>query len=81
MIKIGEGQTFKKMEEYLQEWDNRDKALIVEDRFGDHGMMHVFGGNFCGDWLSGDGVIFWSNKDVTSAEPEDEFKLIEIVKF
>lgn len=80
-IKVGQLYTFKDMESFLDDWENRSKVLVIEDKCKDRGMMHTFGGNFCGDWLSGDGVVFWNNKDVTSAEPNDEFNLLKIILF
>lgn len=80
-IQIFKWYTFKDLESFLQDLDNRSRALVVENKFGDHGMMHVFGGNFCGDWRSGDGVVFWNDKDVTSADSEDKFKLMQIIEF
>lgn len=74
--------TFKELEEFLNESKNKNKSLIVKNESQDcTAMMHVFTENFCGAWVSGDGVLFYSDGETHSAEPTDEFLLIEIVSF
>lgn len=78
-MKKGKSYTFKQLEDFLKKSD-RGKSLIVESAsFGDKAMMHIFGGNFCGDWLSGDGVLFYEDGEVHSANPDDGFLLLDII--
>lgn len=79
-IQAGENYEFKALEYWLNTWENRNKCLVLH--LGkESGIMHTFGGNFCGDWRSGDGVIFWDNNDVTSADPDDRFLVKQIIQF
>lgn len=90
-IQIGEKYTFAQLEEFLNDADSWGKALIVSHRipgitskgtgFPGTAIMHTFGGNFCGDWLSGDGVLFYNDTEVHSAEPDQEFKVLQIISF
>lgn len=74
--------TFKELQEFLNEWNNRNKFLIVKNESQNcTAVMHVFMGNFCGDWLSGDGVLFYNDGEVHSAEEDDEFTLLDVVSF
>jgi hypothetical protein len=42
-------------------------------------MMWLFQENFSKEYESGDGVLFYEDGDSTSANPGDEFELIEII--
>lgn len=76
-MKKGDICTFKELEEFLTEPRNNSKYLKVE-RSGYVAVMHVFRENFCGDWLCGDGILFYSDGEVHSAEPDDIFLLTDI---
>src|SRR4051812_23706086 len=90
-ITPGNKYQFHELERWLNDWDNRDKALIVTHRipgiipagtgFEGTAIMHTFGGNFCGDWLSGDGVLFYNDTEVHSAEPDQEFTVLQIIQY
>jgi len=73
--------TFKELQEFLYEIDNCNKFLIVENDTEDRAVMHVFRGNFCGDWRAGDGVLFYNDGETHSAEDDDEFMLINVLTF
>ena len=74
--------TFKELEEFLCEEGNENKFLIVKNESYDStAVMHVFMVNFCGDWRSGDGILFYNDGETHSAEDHDEFTLIDVVSF
>lgn len=82
MEKIREGTscTFDEIEKLLQE-DERSLSLIVLNvEHNKKAIMHIFWGNFCGDWLSGDGVLFYEDREVHSANDEDEFLILRIIE-
>jgi hypothetical protein len=84
MTKLVKEQTynFSHLETFLNEWENRNKLLIVKDKANNAtAVMHIFLENFCGDWKSGDGILFYSDGEAHSAESYDEFLLIDIVTF
>lgn len=69
--------TFLQLEKFLS--DKPGTYLIVASiEYPERATMHIFGNNFCGDWVSGDGVLFYANGEVHGANPSDEFKLIAI---
>lgn len=72
--------SFRELEIFLQNWDNRDKCLKVADD-NCTALMHTFKGNFCGDWKDGDGILFYSDGEIHSSEPDTEFFLLEIIEF
>ena len=72
----GNKYRFFDLETYLQ--SNPGQCLLVMDSEGDCAMMHVFGGNFCGDWKSGDGILFYKYEQ-HSAGPDDLFTLLQII--
>lgn len=81
-MEIQKSYSFKQLQSYLEKWDNRDKCLIVKNEDQDvTAIMHIFWDNFCGDWLSGDGVLFYSDGETHSADDNDMFTLISIIKF
>jgi len=74
--------SFKELRTFLNNWDNRNKFLIVKnDLQGGTAVMHCFGDNFCGDWLSGDGILFYNDGEAHSAYDNDKFTLIDVVSF
>lgn len=74
--------TFEELQEFLYEWENRNKFLIVKNESQNcTAVMHVFMENFCGNWLSGDGVLFYNDGETHSAKDSDEFTLIDVVSF
>lgn len=77
-IKVGSKHTFLALEKFLE--SKPGTFLVVEniEYRNERAVMHVFGGNFCGDWKSGDGVLFYADGEVHSAEPGDHFKVISI---
>lgn len=79
-MKIGFTYTFKQLQDYLLKDDNQNVSIIVKNKeYNENAMMHVFRGNFCGDWLAGDGILFYSDGETHSANDEDEFILINII--
>jgi hypothetical protein len=80
MLKVGQSYAFEELEKFLA--SKSGVYLMVENQDDKStAIMHVFGGNFCGDWLSGDGILFYNNGEQHSAEPHDEFKVLKIVEF
>lgn len=77
-METGKKYTFKRLEKFLNKWENRNKCLLVELQ-NQRAIMHVFGGNFCGDWKSGDGILFYDDNEQHSAEPEEGFILVKIL--
>lgn len=74
--------SFKELEDFLNEWKNKNKSLVIKNESQDcTAMMHVFTENFCGAWVAGDGILFYSDGETHSAEPNDEFTLIDIISF
>ena len=79
-VKIGDTKTFEQLEKYLNQWENRGKCIVVHDiEDNSFAFMHTFGGKFCGDWRSGDGILFYDNNEQHSALPEREFKILNIL--
>lgn len=74
----GNTYTFIRLQEHLGKSKPGTFALVENIQYGGRAIMHIFGGNFCGDWLSGDGVLFYADGEVHSANEGDEFKLISL---
>lgn len=72
--------TFEQLEGFMNKSDPGTYLLVENMEFKQKAVMHIFGGNFCGDWLSGDGVLFYDNGEVHSSNPDDEFRLIKIME-
>ncbi len=72
--------TFKRLEAMLNEEPNRGRSFVVEHvQYKQRAVMHVFKGNFCGDWLAGDGVLFFDDGEVHSSEPGTEYRLVSVI--
>jgi hypothetical protein len=80
MRKLTNGKTyaFYNLEKRLGERKPGTYALVENVQYGGRAIMHIFRGNFCGDWLSGDAVLFYADGETHSANEGDEFKLISI---
>jgi len=74
--------SFKQLQDFLNDWDNRNKFLIVKNKEQNStAVMHVFMENFCGEWKSGDGILFYNDGEAHSADDSDKFTLINTVSF
>lgn len=72
--------TFNELEEFLNEWENVSKCLIVKNNeLNQNAFMHVFGENFSEGYQSGDGILFYNDGDACSADHDTEFTVIDIV--
>lgn len=79
-MKVKEVHSFKDLEEFLNK--NPGTALIVRDiGNSQNAIMHTFGGNFCGDWKSGDGILFYEDGEQHSADSDAEFLINKIITF
>lgn len=77
-METGKEYSFKTLEEFLNEWENRNKCLLVEFQ-NQRAIMHVFGVNFSENYQSGDGILFYDDNEQHSAEPNDEFTLVRVL--
>lgn len=79
-LEIGKSYSFEDLEKYLFQYKNRKKFLKLFDlRDKQKAIMHVFFANFYGDWKSGDGVLFYDDCEVHSADSDDMFKVVEVM--
>lgn len=79
-MKTNKTYTFKKLESFLNGDENWDKCLIVKNiEQKITAVMHVFLGNFDEAYKSGDGILFYSDGEAHSANPDDKFLLIQII--
>lgn len=79
-IEKGKTYTFEHLEKYLI--DHEEKGMqflkVQNVEHGNKAMMFVFFENFCGNWRSGDGVLFYDDGETHSASDYDKFKVLEI---
>lgn len=80
MRKLTNGETyaFYNLAKRLGQRKPGTYALVEDKQYGGRAIMHIFRVNFCGDWVSGNGVLFYADGEVHSANDGDEFKLISI---
>jgi hypothetical protein len=79
-MEAGVAYTFKRLEQELRLERYRGSAFVVEHvQYGQRAIMHVFKGNFCGDWLAGDGVLFFDDGGVHSSEANTEYRLVRVI--
>lgn len=79
-METGVVYTFKRLEQELGLEKHRGSAFVVEHiKYHQRAIMHVFKGNFCGDWLAGDGVLFFDDGEVHSSEPATEYRLVRVI--
>lgn len=79
-VKIGESYTFESLEKFLFQYENENKFLKLYDPTNKQkAIMHVFFQNFCGNWRSGDGVLFYDDGETHSADSGDLFEVLEIM--
>lgn len=82
MLELLKAYTFEQLENFLREWENIDKCLLVKNEPCDcTAIMHVFQENFSDAYQSGDGVLFYRDGDTKSADADDEFTLLQIISF
>jgi len=81
-IEPGKIYGFKRLEAALREYEIGERAVfVVEDiDAGERAFMHTFSGNFCGDWRSGDGILFYESHEEHSANPNALFKLLKVIE-
>lgn len=79
-LELGKQYTFKDLEEYLFQHENRALFLKLYDiQNKQKAIMHVFFENFSGVWKSGDGVLFYDDGETHSADSGDMFIVEEIM--
>jgi len=72
--------SFSELESFLRQWENQNKCFKVNNVDQKcNALMHTFQENFCGDWKAGDAILFYADGEVHSAEPRDQFLLLEII--
>lgn len=77
----GELYSFTKLQEFLIDSDRNIYLIVENTEMSQTAVMHVFMENFCGDWRSGDGVLFYADGETHSANEDDLFRLVEIRNF
>ena len=78
-----EGQTyqFKDLEKLLFfRWDEGICLRVKNILHRNYAIMHVFTENFSSAYQSGDGVLFYDDGETHSANPDDEFVIVKIIK-
>ena len=79
-LELGKPHTFEDLEKYLFQHENRAKFLkLYDSQNKQNAIMHVFFENFCSDWKSGDGILFYDDGETHSADSEDLFVVKEII--
>lgn len=78
---IGKKYTFSQLEKLISidEIDDPKFYRVLNDQYQSFAMMTVFMENFSQTWQSGDGVLFYDDSEVHSADPGDIFILLEII--
>jgi hypothetical protein len=71
--------TFLELQQFLNQ-DTGKHLIVKNEKTGDTAVMHVFRENFCGGYVSGDGILFYADGEVHSANESDKFILIDIIK-
>lgn len=55
----GKEYTFKELQDFLIKHDKTNVCLVVNNiQYKERAIMHIFLGDFCGDWKSGDVYFF-----------------------
>ena len=73
---------FEKLEKFLVDSESNNVCLVLKDvKNQQNAIMHVFFENFSSSYLSGDGVLFYDDGEAHSAEPDDVFEILKIIKF
>lgn len=82
MLKLLKAYTFEELEKFLVDWDNIDKCLIVKNEpCNITAIMHVCQESVSASYRSGDGILFYRDGDIKSADDDDEFTLLQIISF
>lgn len=78
---IGSTYTFSQLEEFLNEEKFGEYSFLrVHDiKSNQFALMGLFRSNFCGDWLSGEGVLFYDDGETHSSDSDTEFKFLAII--
>lgn len=78
---MGKIETFKKLEKLLGDRSGSVALLKSKEESskGEIAIMHIFSENFSGNWLSGDGILFWEDGEVTSADDDHRFEILDIL--
>jgi hypothetical protein len=80
-IALNRSYSFTELESYLNEieFGNRAMLRVYDKRNKEYAIMATFGDNFSDQYHSGDGVLFYSDGDTTSADNDDMFELISVI--
>lgn len=77
MLIIGNQYSFEGLEKEISDADYI-AVKILNLEYNLIGIMHIFSENFSKNYLSGEGVIFYQDGETHSANPWDQFKVLEI---
>lgn len=73
----GDCTKFKNFEKAMNQLERLGPAILIEGLKGEgRGIAIRLGENLSKKWQSGDVIIFWSNGDHTTMDPEDEIRII-----
>lgn len=78
LIKLHGTYNFAQLEIWLRA--NFDKALILNSKDGTS-IMHVLHQTISSEWVKGDGILFYSDGTVHSANGDDTFVVIKKISF
>lgn len=70
---------FQELEKLLSDESYTVAFRVKEMRYDLYALMLGFSGNFSDAYQSGDGVLFYEDGETHSADPTDEFTLLEII--
>lgn len=76
---LGKIYRFDFLEKLLSHYDSKFLIRLRNIEYNSYCMMWLFQENFSREYQSGDGVLFYEDGDSTSANPGDEFEMIEII--
>jgi len=81
-MEVGKTYRFEQLEKMLLKDDRQNVFIIVRNiQYNETAVMHLFLENFAENWLSGEGVLFYSDGVAKSADGWDEFELLSINTF
>lgn len=80
-IVLSETYSFEQLEKALFEQEDRNVYLkVFNTEVKQFGIMHVLYCHFADQWLEGNGIIFYDDGEVHSANSYDEFKVVAILQ-
>lgn len=78
-LKVGKAYEFGVLEALLSEAKFTTMVRVFDMGNKQFAIMAVFHENFCGDWLSGDAVLFYDDNETHTADQHAMFLLEEII--